>query len=565
MFRRTILGLLLTVCCAWASAAVEVVTDAKNGDSIHGDYALRATVRSDNLVTKVELYVGGQLKDSKTSTPYTFQIDTLAENDGPFSVKLVAYTSEGDKGEKTLDLVIDNELSKGAAYHIGKGEDALTVKNWADAVTHGRTALKIEPKNKGAMILLARANYGKGSFDLAAKYSQDVLDVDKTNTAALQLMSAVNLKKAFSATTQGSAEEARTALGDALKAAAKSSREITEASIDKLTLKPTPGELVPWSDSMLRARRYVLVATATATPFESNPKNNDIAARHLFALLRSGQNSDAVAASERLKRFGSPDGYTYALMAVAYQSVGDVANSMAAEKNAVLAAPDNLGVQYASAYLALIRSKSASFGQILDNIDKIDPSGPIVNSYMSTRLYDLGDYSGAQDRFQTAIMADPGSPDVLIGRGRQIVSGALDVKPLGKDATDDEKTRAADLLKDRLATAQVFFEAAIQAKPDNAEALTGLALVHALSGHADEALAYGQAAAAAGKFYASAQLAHAVGLRQKNRLADSQRALDAAAKLDPRTRGRSTDASVIWRTFSMYGRTAYLPAPGEVR
>ncbi|MBS1708540.1 MAG: hypothetical protein JSS65_07430 [Armatimonadetes bacterium] len=565
MLRKPLLGLLLTCCVGVASAAVEVITESKDGDHIRGDFSLRATVRSDNLVTKVELYVGEQLRDSKTSTPYVFALDTLAESEGPFTVKLVAYTSEGEKGTKTLTLNIDNELGKGLAYHIGKGNDALTVKNWGEAVMYGRTALKVKAKDASALLLLARANYGKGTYDLAEKFAQDVLEQDKSNIQALQMVSAVNLKKAFRGFTQSSPEEARAAIGEALKGAAKAGRAINEASVEKTPLRPAGGDVKGWADSLLRAGRYSLVADGLKDAFEQNVKDNVVASRLLFALIRSSRMTAAMEVVDKLKRRGAPDGYTSSLIAVAYQTVGDTMNSTAAEKQAMLGDPDNLGVQYASAYLAVLREKAANLGPILDSIEKVDPSGPIVNSYMSTRLYLLSDYSGSQQRFETAIMADPGNSDVLIEKGRQIVDGALSERPLASDATDEEKDHAKQLKADRLANALVYFEAAIEAKPDSAEALAGLALVHGMLGHADQTLAFGQAAANAAKTYQVGQLAYAVGLRGKGRIAESSKALEAAAKLDARVRGRTADATVVWRAYALYGRTMFVPAPGASR
>ncbi|MBX3112323.1 MAG: tetratricopeptide repeat protein [Fimbriimonadaceae bacterium] len=563
MVRHTFVGLLSIVCCAVASASVEVITDAKNGDEVHGEYALRATVRSDNLVTKVEMYVGDQLKDSKSSTPYIFQIDTLGENDGPYTVKLVAYTTEGEKGEKTLTLNINNELAKGADYHLAKGQEALTVKKWGDAVTSGRTALKIKPGDKRALLLLARANYGKGTYDLAEKFARDVLESDKTDTQALQIVSAVSLRRAFSATTQNSPEEVRAVVGEALKNAAKAARTISENSVANTPARPPAGGVQAWADSLLAAGRYSLVAEALRDPFESNVKDNMVASRYLFALIRSSRMAAAIDAVDRLKRRGAPDGYTYALMAVVYQTVGNTAESLAAEKQAALTAPDNIGVLYATAYLSVLRDKTSSLGSVLDSIAAVDPSSPIVNSYMSTRMHSLADYSGAQRHFETAIMADPGSADVLVERGRQIVDSAVMARPLAKDASDAEKDHQKQVIADRLANAQVYFEAAIEAKPDSQEALTGLALVHALQGHADQAAAYGQAAAASCKTYALGHLANAVGLRGKNRLVDSTKALNEAAAVDNRLRGRTADASVVWRAYMTYGRTAYLPTPAE--
>ena len=60
--------------------------------------------------------------------------------------------------------------------------------------------------------------------------------------------------------------------------------------------------------------------------------------------------------------------------------------------------------------------------------------------------------------------------------------------------------------------AKIYFEAALAAKPDSFEALTGLTCVALLDGRKADAINLGRAASAAGSEYAAAQWAYAAAL-----------------------------------------------------
>ena len=81
-------------------APVEISVNINQGEILSGERAFKVSVSADDPVTKVEFYVGGDLRDNDTSTPYEFKLDTLAEPDGDLKIKFSAYTSQGTSGTK---------------------------------------------------------------------------------------------------------------------------------------------------------------------------------------------------------------------------------------------------------------------------------------------------------------------------------------------------------------------------------------------------------------------------------------------------------------------------------
>lgn len=187
----TAIGLALA---SVANAAVTVTPNVKDGDTISGEFTFKVGVESESLVTSVEFYVAGDLRDTDDSTPYEFTVDTLNEQQGTLEVTFAAYNQKGESAKKTLKVKIDNGLDKGAAFHIEQGMDALRNSKWDDATNSARIALKIDPNNNSARVLMARANLGKGVLDLAEKYAEDAAAAQPDDLDVMNLLTAVNLR-----------------------------------------------------------------------------------------------------------------------------------------------------------------------------------------------------------------------------------------------------------------------------------------------------------------------------------------------------------------------------------
>src|ERR1019366_8102632 len=142
---------------AQTTPAVTLKVNLAQDSTLSGEQNFRVLVTTDEVVTKVEMYVGTERRSEAQSTPYRFTLDTINEKDGPLDIKWVAYTDQGHKGTLIVHSKVDNGLSLGADAHVQTGSKALQDGKFQPAIDQGRVALKIDKKFAPARFLLARA------------------------------------------------------------------------------------------------------------------------------------------------------------------------------------------------------------------------------------------------------------------------------------------------------------------------------------------------------------------------------------------------------------------------
>jgi len=526
---KRLLGVLVACAALSVAAWSEVIisVNAKDGDVISGDYKFQVKVTSKNLVTQVEFYVGDDLRGADESTPYEFPVDTINEKEGEFKITFAAYTSEGESAKKSLTLKIDNGLEKGLDFFIQQGKDSLTNSKWDDAIKSARVALKVKPGDAGARIVLARANYGKGVYDAAQKYVDDVLTEDPKNIEALGLMSSISLRRAF--LTVNTAMDPAAALANvqsAIESAVKSRRTTIDSSIEKFGAV-NDANLLNYVDLLIVAGRYSLAAERLAPAFRKDQKNTEIANRLAYSLIRACRVREAADVLRNYEKYGQMDGYGYGLKAMLLQYRGDTANSMEAEKQAILNDPANLGVRMAQTYLALVRESKSTLKDLSANLAR-DAGDRTETSYYLSAAYHLQNKpSESRLAFQTCLLAEPTNFDMFVEAGNQAL-----LRSFGTDIKDREAE-----IKLHRNYAKKFFEAAILAKPESFQAMAGLALVRQYLGEKDEALKVAQAAAAAAPEYAAGHYVLAAILSKAGKPDAANAAMKKAEEADPATLG----------------------------
>ncbi len=536
------------------SAELTVNTSVKDGDSISGEHTFVVTVDSDNLVTQVEFYVGDNLRDTDESTPYEFKIDTLLEKDGPLQVTFAAYTNTGESKKKTLTVNVNNELAKGAAYHIEKAQEALTSSSWDAALKAGRVALKIEPTNNDARMVMARANFGKGIMDLAQKFAEDVLSSDPNNAQALDLLAGISLDRVFRTTLSGGSSMSRTevvsSVETALDRAATSRAKALENQIDNFG-PVTDANRMRYADLLARAGRYSLIIDMFDDRVIADPKDSEAYNWLIYAQLRAGRFKDAGFSMRNYERGGAPDAYGYALKAVLYQYAGQTNESKDAEREAILNDPGSLGVRTGQVYLALRRGDVNTFSKLAADLAASEGTGSIGNYYLATLYYFMQDTGTSQDYMRSAFLAEPALYDLYVERGNQFISFVR-----LNNITGDEAKHQQNM-------AQAFFEAGLKVKPDSFEVLTGLCIVNMLNGQLDDAIKFGRAAVAAGPEYAAAHYALAAAYQRARN--PEARAMHAKAEaLDSYLKGRPVGTPEdAWNYFYGYGRVPLIALPSS--
>lgn len=548
MSKRLFLPLLSWLMVAPAMAAVTIKTNYKNGDKISGDVTFEVQAESSNLITSVEFYVGNDLRDTDQSTPYEFKIDTLTEDDGPFQVTFAAYDNEGASAKAVLNLQIDNGMSLGVEHHVKAAEEAISFGDFKKAIYHGRVALKIEPENNGARLVLARANLGLGVYDLAQKYAEDIVASEPGHQGGLALLAGVNLRRAFTALKVGTGDWDATidSVRDALKSAASAQRTLNENRINALDGNADP---LAYVDALIDARRYSLAVTQLQSKFNADPRDPAVNNRYIYALIRAARWTDAAEALKKAKDQGGADAYTYALDAIVRQVAGDQAGSEASEKEALFGGPNNLGVKSAQAWLALRRNNTRAFAEIVRELRETGGPSIVADYYNIVALAMANQPEASRDLWELTILADPGSPELLVQRAMQAYSYAYSL-------SGDVQARQRGLAK-------ALAEAAIEARPESFEALTMLAIIAMDAGNREDAYRWARAAAQAAPQYAPAQYVFAGALQMNGRSQEARAVMEGLGKLDRTMAGAPAPGGVAaFRYLYLSGRMPWLVAPG---
>jgi len=598
-------------------APVTVHVSAKNGDIVTGETTFRVTVDSQNLVTQVEFYVNDDLRDKATSTPYHFTLDSLNETEGPVKLRFKAYTSEGETGEAVVSVKIDNGMSKGGDFHVQEGVKALQDGQWTKAISEGRIALKIDPKLNQARLIVARAYLRMNIMDKAQKFAEDAVAADPANMGALDILSTIDLKRAFTTFDRGGSDKTETlkTIAEALKGAVEARKKALDARVDSVGAL-TDANIIPYVDAALRAGRYTLAISTLKPAFERDNRRVDLANRLAFAQIREGRFPDAYVTLQTLKRYGTPDVYSQATNAVLLAEAGNIQGSDDAIKEAILSDADNPIVTTAQAYIALkfVRTRVANLNslslnyddlrgkdspkalesrntleQILRELAKDQGQRTEVNYYLCALNNKLENYDEARRFFEQSVLTEPTNYDAYIEQGNK----SFQISMRGKHEKDD--------LTFLYENARTMFNAALVARPSSASALTGLCLVACFENKPEEAIKWGQAAVSAEPEYAAGNVAlcaaYTAGAdvltsvaytmrqnsktiptneeRQQNELKtraieaqagtysrQARQALAAASRADKQVEGQElTKPAAAWRYYNAGGRVPVLPMP----
>ena len=150
--RRNGVAIALSLAALLASTAVSLADIAIKASPTEGDKVadiakVTAKVDSTDGVDKVEFRIDDELRYTDTSTPYSYDWDTIADKEGKHTVTITAFDSNGATKRFTLNLEVDNDLSLGAEALASKAKEALSERKYDSAILYGRRALKAEPGN----------------------------------------------------------------------------------------------------------------------------------------------------------------------------------------------------------------------------------------------------------------------------------------------------------------------------------------------------------------------------------------------------------------------------------
>lgn len=469
--------------------ALSVDVNAKNGDVLSGDFTFVVAVQSEKPISQVEFYIGDDLRGSDTSTPYEFKLDTLTETEGDLKVTFTAYTTDNESAKKAVTLRVDNGVSKGADFHVARAKDLLTTMKWDEAIQAGRVALKAKPGYNSARMAMARAYLGKGILDSAQRYAEDALAADPAYGEASELLTVINLQRAFNTFQRGSGDpaEALNQVAGALKSAVELRRKNLDAAFDSVKL--SGDNLKAYADSAIRAGRYSAATQALLPAFRAEPTDAAIVNRLAFAQIRSARFDEAFATFSESIRRQTVDAYGFALLAIIQYHRGNESDCDAAMREAILSDNEDSGVRSAQVYLALARGKKDVLAKLVKDLALEQSMLTETQFYLSQVQYNAKDYPASELSFERCVLTEPTNHDAYVQRAKDSLAIAIAREA---EAKSDERDKQ---LAYNYKVAKVFFETSLVAKPDSSEALAGLALAALLQ--KDTATAYKMASSAA--------------------------------------------------------------------
>jgi tetratricopeptide (TPR) repeat protein len=177
-------------------ADIAITFDLKDGSKISDVTRLVAHVKSNTDIDKVDFSVDDKPRASVTSVPYLYEWDTLADSEGPHTVKVTATDSKGNTKEASLGLVIDNELGSGAGALAQKARDALSAGDADTARRYTRRALKVDPADLAAARVSAELYARDGDYVKAVAQFANARGLD-TDSAALSELASYRLHLAL--------------------------------------------------------------------------------------------------------------------------------------------------------------------------------------------------------------------------------------------------------------------------------------------------------------------------------------------------------------------------------
>lgn len=501
--------------------AIEMSVDAASGDVISGVHEFTVTVgETKGFISQVEFYVNHELRDSATGVPYRFKLDTIGEEEGPIDLEWRVYTTQSETAKKTISVKIDNDLSKGPEPHVAKAKSLLTDGKFDDAIVEARVALKAKKGFNPARVVLSRAYMAKGVFDRAQKFAEDAVGDEPDNAEALQLLAAIDIERANQTYTREGGDDAAGTIRDALKSAIELTAKVQQARLD--AIPQGDDNALIFADEAIRSSRYT-VALQTLNPANrAKPGQAAIVNRIGYCLVRLGRYREALTALAGLDRLGHLDGYSYTLVAVINQLLGDQDSARAMIKEAVQNDPTADYVLAAQAAIAYRAARYQVFDDLVNQLAQVAPKREETLLLQSTSGNINGRYDESKAAFLDAIRKDPTFADAYVIEG---VVG-LQLGALGKL----EKSEADK----QFAGAELMFRTALVARPQSAEALSGLALALLFQDKKDEAIRFAQAAVTTSPSYAAGYYVLAGAFKAATRYTEAQKAMDDGGKFDTR-------------------------------
>lgn len=415
----------------------------------------RVTGADEVGIDKVEFSLNGELKATDQSIPYTFEWDTLSVDEGKYTLTAKAYDSRGQTASATVELVVDNELGKGAAYHADLALKAARADDLETARKHARRALKIDPTNLVAARALARIERRQGNLDRAIRILTEARIPDSDSAARADLIALKVAKAEAGGGFEALLEGISGAIAEAEKLAAARVAEAGTplAKGDALfnALKFSDAVSQYQRDDSPASRARLLLAYHRAGRMRDAQVLRDLLAREqisneairaangyiLFAEHQPAKARDAVQAD-------ADAGYLPAILIAAYAELALNQRTKALElmQRAVDAAPDLAEAQLLRAIVTPDGIESQRALQKAIELNPLLPENYSVRGFQMLIGRDSRRYQRAETLFALALKLDPNCEHALMGMALTMLAAkrAADAEPYADKLAELDKS-----------------------------------------------------------------------------------------------------------------------------
>jgi tetratricopeptide (TPR) repeat protein len=392
---------------------LSVQFEVKDGDTIGDLKTIVAKVAIDENagVEKVEFFIDDKIVGSDTSTPYTYDWDTLETTEGAHTISVNVVDSKNRTAKAKISVKVDNELAKGADFHGKNAIQSLKDGNLDEARRFARRAIKIEPTNIPGARVLAGLLGREGLWDKAIE-TLEAAKAPATDIEANSELVGLYMSKASKA---DSTEDFVTQGGKAVLV-----QRTVNAAVRQAVNKTGDAvkDAIALGDAYFAERDFNSAVREYQKAGEAETMPMEAANRLLLAYIRGGRYSLADNFYKSIERYKRTDEITHAVRALmlynAYRY--DEARKLVDEgvKTGVLSSV------IIAAFSELVAANTKGAKELSDTAFAAAPRDPLV---LLLQSYTITDPIDSERILYKAIAADPLQSEPYVARGFRTIMG----------------------------------------------------------------------------------------------------------------------------------------------
>jgi tetratricopeptide (TPR) repeat protein len=417
---------------------------------------IKAEADSSSGILRVTFEVDEQFRSEVKKPPYTYDWDTLDENDGQHTISITAYNTKGQTGVTRLKVTVLNQLNLGVKHFVQEGMAGFEQGDYRLLDRSARKAFKISRVDVDSIRLMALDAGIRGDVNRGFQLLDDQQSgVPKYEPFTLRVRGYLLLGR-------GAEQASIPAMLPDVEAGLNLVREQVTADYKAIdTVHPEGqndyGGQIARGDALFKYGGFDAAVTAyerAGRLAADNDATRRAQQRCVMALLRAGRLTEAERLAIKLAGNGDNRGTGQALHGAVLFQERRYNEARSAVRSAV--ADRNPAALVVATLADLARNdRTAAYGEARDAVNAADTA---ETQYVAmAALGDAGEPDPARRTFRIAFLRAPLFAPTVVERAYQI---------LAYDRSDDRWIQAMNL-----------FDLVLKAEPENANALAGRVVI----------------------------------------------------------------------------------------